>query len=159
MPVFRLEEFLDELGKLPKGRILGFDVGTKTIGLALSDEGRMIASPLQTLKRTKFKQDIKTLEDLVTQHQITGFVLGLPLNMNGTEGPRVQGTRQFAKNLLDYLNLPLLFWDERLSTVAVTRTLIEADVSRKKRAEVVDKMAASYILQGVLDAVKYHSAP
>jgi len=134
-----------------KAALIGIDLGTKTIGLALSDLTRRIASPLTVLSRTKFTADATALLDLATKHAAAGLVLGLPLNMDGSEGPRAQSTRAFARNLAPRTSLPILFWDERLSTVAVTRTLIEADASRKRRGEVVDKLAAAYILQGALD--------
>ena len=134
-----------------KAALIGIDLGTKTIGLALSDLTRRIASPLTVLSRNKFTADAAALLDLATKHAAAGLVLGLPLNMDGSEGPRAQSTRAFARNLAPRTRLPILFWDERLSTVAVTRTLIEADASRKRRGEVVDKLAAAYILQGALD--------
>ena len=130
---------------------MGLDLGTVTIGLALSDLGRSIASPLLTIARKKFSTDAKTLLAEAEKHQVAAFVLGLPLNMDGSEGPRVQATRAFARNLRGLTALPIVYWDERLSTAAVTRTLIAADASRKRRGEVVDKMAAAYILQGALD--------
>jgi putative Holliday junction resolvase len=133
------------------GALLGLDLGTKTIGLALSDPGRRIATPLFTIARTKFTADARQLLEATAEHAIAGLVLGLPLNMDGSEGPRVQATRAFARNLARLTGLPILFWDERLSTAAVTRTLIDADTSRKRRDAVVDKMAAAYILQGALD--------
>ena len=146
---------------LPKGaRLLGLDLGTKTIGLALSDPGRQIASPLSVLKRTKLKPDAAKLAEIVRAHAVGGIVLGLPINMNGSEGPRAQATRAFARNLTDLLDLPLAFWDERLSTAAVERVLIEqADVSRARRAELVDKLAAAYILQGALDTMRRARPP
>jgi putative Holliday junction resolvase len=133
------------------GALIGLDLGTKTIGLALSDTRRQIATPLFTIARTKFAADAKQLLEAATEHAVAGLVLGLPLNMDGSEGPRAQATRAFARNLARLTQLPILFWDERLSTAAVTRTLIDADASRKRRGEVVDKMAAAYILQGALD--------
>ncbi len=135
----------------PSGALLGLDLGTKTIGLALSDPGRRIATPLFTIQRTKFTADATQLLAAVAKHAVAGLVLGLPLNMDGSEGPRAQATRAFARNLAKLTGLPILFWDERLSTAAVTRTLIDADASRRRRGEVVDKMAAAYILQGALD--------
>lgn len=135
----------------PGERLLGLDLGTKTIGLALTDVARTIGTPMETIKRTKFTADAARITALIAEHHIGGLILGLPLNMNGSEGPRAQSTRAFARNLLQKLDVPLAFWDERLSTAAVTRTLIEADTSRKRRAELVDKMAAAYILQGALD--------
>lgn len=144
---------IEKLAKLlpPKGPLIGLDLGTKTIGLALSDIGRQIASPLLTIARTKFTADAKALLAEATRHGAVGLVLGLPLNMDGSEGPRVQATRAFARSLASLTDLPIVFWDERLSTAAVTRTLLDADTSRKRRGEVVDKLAAAYILQGVLD--------
>jgi putative Holliday junction resolvase len=132
-------------------RLLGVDLGTKTIGLALSDVERRIATPLQTIKRVKFTPDVEKMKVLVQRFGVGGFVFGLPLNMDGTEGPRSQATRAFVRNLKPLLPLPVLFWDERLSTLAVTRTLLDADTSRARRGELVDKMAAAYILQGALD--------
>ncbi len=131
--------------------LLGLDLGAKTIGLALSDGTLIVASPHATIRRAKFTADAETLRRLVERHGVGGLVIGLPVNMDGSEGPRCQSVRQFAANLLERFDLPIAFWDERLSTAAVTRTLIEADVSRKRRAKVVDKMAAAYILQGALD--------
>lgn len=132
-------------------RLLGLDLGTKTIGLALSDVQRRIASPLETIKRVKFTPDVGRIKDLVARYEVGGLVFGLPLNMDGTEGPRSQATRAFVRNLKPLLPLPVLFWDERMSTMVVTRTLLDADASRAKRADAVDKMAAAYILQGALD--------
>ena len=138
----------------PVSRLMGLDLGSKTIGLALSDVSLMIASPLRTIKRTKFTQDAETLEALIDEHDVGGLILGLPINMDGSEGPRCQSTRQFAMNLLERRDIPLTFWDERLSTVAVERILIdEIDMTRKRRAKVIDKAAATYILQGALDAL------
>ncbi len=138
----------------PSGALLGLDLGTKTIGLALSDTGRSIASPLLVIRRTKFQADLAELRRVIDIHAPVGLVLGLPVNMDGSEGPRAQATRGFARNMANTVTLPLLFWDERLSTAAVTRTLIEADTSRKRRGEVVDKVAAAYILQGALDRMR-----
>jgi putative holliday junction resolvase len=133
--------------------VLGLDLGSKTIGLAKSDLSFTIASPLETIRRTKFTQDALELKAIIDANEIGALVLGLPYNMDGTEGPRCQSTRQFAANLLEKFDIPITYWDERMSTQAVTRTLLEADASRKRRAEVVDKMAAAYILQGALDAL------
>ena len=144
-----MAEFAARLG--PGQRLMGFDFGTKTIGLALSDTGRRIASPLETLARRRFTQDAERIVGLARAHAVGGLVIGLPINMDGSEGPRAQSTRQFARNLSRHLDVPMVFWDERLSTAAVTRTLLEADASRARRKELVDKMAASYILQGALD--------
>lgn len=138
----------------PTGKILGLDLGTKTIGVAVSDAMRYSATPLETIKRTKFTQDAERLIELIAENQIAALILGLPLNMDGTEGPRVQSTRAFARNLAAKVALPIAFWDERLSTSAVTRMMIEADLRRDRRAEVVDKLAASYILQGALDRLR-----
>ena len=134
-------------------RLLGLDLGTKTIGLAISDVSVTIASPLLTIQRTKFTKDIVELWAIVDSRDVGGLVVGLPISMDGTEGPRSQSTRHFVSNLLGLRDFPVTFWDERLSTAAVTRTLIESDASRKRRAEVVDKMAAAYILQGAIDAM------
>ncbi len=138
----------------PGARLIGIDAGTKTLGLALSDVTRTIASPLTVLKRTKFKADAAALLKIAAEHQIGGFVLGLPTNLDGTSGPRVQATRAFARNMNALTDLPILLWDERLSTAAAERTLLEADASRKRRAEVIDKMAAGIILQGALDRMR-----
>ena len=135
-------------------RLLGIDLGEKTLGLALSDPGLIIASPLKTIKRTRFSKDVETLLSIMEKHGIGAIVIGLPINMNGSEGPRCQSVRQFADNLLEKKETTIVFWDERLSTVAVTYTLLEANMSRKRRAQVVDKMAAAYILQGALDRIK-----
>lgn len=135
-------------------RLAGLDLGTKTIGVALSDATRSVATPLETIARKKFAQDAERLRVIFNDHAIGAIILGLPVNMDGTEGPRAQATRAFARNLATKIDLPLVFWDERMSTQAVTRTLLEADASRKRRAEVVDKMAAAYILQGALDRLR-----
>jgi putative Holliday junction resolvase len=134
-------------------RLFGVDLGEKTIGLALSDVRRTIASPFETLRRTKFRADAERLLALAKRHDVGGFVIGLPRNMDGTEGPRAQSTRAFVRNLAPLTELAICFWDERLSTAAVTRTLIEANASRARRAQLVDKMAAAYILQGALDGM------
>ncbi len=138
-------------------RLLGLDVGTKTVGLALSDVMRQIATPLETIRRTKFSADAARLLHLAQEHGVGGFVIGLPVNLDGSEGPRAQSTRAFARNLGQLTDLPMAFWDERLSTAAAERALLEADASRKRRAEVIDKMAAAYILQGALDRLNYGS--
>ncbi|WP_237155518.1 Holliday junction resolvase RuvX [Oryzibacter oryziterrae] len=135
----------------PGARLFGLDLGTKTIGIAVSDEGFRIATPLETITRVKYSKDVAKLLELAERNRVGGLILGLPVNMDGSEGPRAQSTRAFARNLKPLTSLPLYFWDERLSTAAVTRTLLEADASRKRRDEVVDKLAASYILQGFLD--------
>ena len=144
-------ELEESLGK--DERWLGIDVGSKTLGLALSDVTLTIATPLDTLRRGKFAGDAESLREIVERERIGGLVFGLPLNMDGSEGPRCQSVRQFARNLGTRVDVPMTFWDERLSTAAVTRTLLDADASRKRRSEVVDKMAAAYILQGALDSL------
>lgn len=139
---------------LPKHtRLMGLDVGSKTIGLALSDTTLTIATPMETIKRSKFTKDANYLLQLAAEQDVSGLVIGMPYNMDGTEGPRCQSTRQFQENLAEKTNLPMALWDERMSTQAVTRTLLAADASRARRAELVDKMAAAFILQGALDAV------
>ena len=132
-------------------RLIGLDPGSKTVGVALSDPSRMVASPTEHLKRGKFRDLAARLEALVKTEEVGGLVVGLPLNMDGSEGPSAQSARQFAENLAARLEIPVALWDERLSTAAVERTLIDADLSRRRRAEVVDKLAAAYILQGALD--------
>jgi len=134
------------------GRLLGLDVGTKTIGTALCDAGWTIASPASLIRRTKFSADKAAIETLIAAERVKGIVIGLPLNLDGSDSPRTQSTRAFARNL-DPLGLPILLWDERWSTQAVTRALLAADASRARRAELVDKMAAAYILQGAIDAL------
>jgi putative Holliday junction resolvase len=144
---------LEELAaRLPgKGRLMGLDLGTKTIGLALSDVERRLASPLDTIRREKFARNARMLLNRANDFEAQALIFGLPLNMDGSEGPRAQATRAFMRNLRKLTPLPFACWDERLSTAAVTRDLIANDVSRAKRAEVVDRMAAAYILQGALD--------
>ena len=134
------------------GRLVGLDVGTKTIGLAVCDAGWSFAGPAETIRRTKFTNDLKKLSEFIGKQSIEGLVVGLPLNMDGTDSPRTQSVRAFARNLAP-LDLPLLLWDERWSTQAVERAMIEADVSRSKRAEKVDALAAAHILQGAIDAL------
>lgn len=142
-----------EAGKLHKTgqRLVGLDLGTKTIGVALSDGLLSIASAHSTIKRSKFTKDAEQLSELISENEVFCIVLGLPLNMNGSEGPRAQSTRAFAQNLLKNIGLPIAFWDERLSTVAAERAMFAADMSRKKRAEKIDATAAAFILQGALD--------
>ena len=143
---------LEALSTLPRqARLMGLDIGAKTIGTSLSDVERIIASPLKTIMRTKFTKDARELSKLIAHHGVAGIVLGLPRNMDGSEGPAAQSVRSFARNLAPLISLPLVFWDERLSTAAVTRILIEADRSRARRNVLVDKLAATYILQGALD--------
>ena len=137
---------------VPHGRLVGLDVGTKTIGLAVCDAGWSFARPAETIRRTKFTNDLKNLSEFIEKQSIKGLVVGLPLNMDGTDSPRTQSVRAFSRNLAP-LDLPLLLWDERWSTQAVERAMIEADVSRSKRAEKVDALAAAHILQGAIDAL------
>lgn len=141
---------------VPMGRgLLGLDLGTKTIGVALSDRLLSVASPLETIKRKKFGLDAARLLEIAVAREAGGIILGLPRNMDGSEGPRCQSTRAFARNLEKLTDLPITFWDERLSTVAAERALLEADATRKRRAEVIDNVAASYILQGALDRLRH----
>ncbi len=135
-------------------RLLGLDIGKKTVGLALSDPGFTVASPVATIRRTKFTADAKELLKLVAERNVGGLVIGLPLNMDGTEGPRCQSVRQFAANLLKLQDMPILFWDERMSTMAVEREMIAHDVTRAKRGKTIDQAAAAFILQGTLDALR-----
>ncbi len=135
----------------PKGRLIGVDLGDKTIGLAISDVERRLASPLTTLRRGPFQRDAEALTAIFSEYEIAGIVLGLPLGLDGRDGPRAQSTRAFARNLSSKTDLPIVYWDERFSTAAVARALIANDVSRARRAQVIDKMAAAYILQGALD--------
>jgi putative Holliday junction resolvase len=139
---------------LAPGRLIGIDAGTKTLGLALSDVTRSIASALETIRRTKFRDDAKRLLHLAAEHGVRGFVLGLPVNLDGSEGPRAQATRALARNLNALSPLPILLWDERLTTAEAERMLIAADASRKRRADVIDKLAATLILQGALDRMR-----
>jgi putative holliday junction resolvase len=151
-----VEEIRDFLGLLPDYRaIAGLDLGDKTIGVAISDIRRGVATPVEVIRREKFTLDAERLLALLTKREICGIVMGLPLNMDGSVGPRVQSTRAFARNLIKLTDLPITFWDERLSTVAAERALIEADTSRKRRKEVIDQVAAGYILQGALDRMAH----
>jgi putative Holliday junction resolvase len=147
---------IEDLPRLvtPGARLLGLDVGTKTVGLALSDVTRSIATPYDTIRRTKFTADAKLISEAIAENEVGALVIGLPINLDGSEGRRAQSTRAFARNLANHVDLPMVLWDERLSTAAVERHLIEADASRKRRAEVIDRMAAAYILQGALDRLK-----
>lgn len=156
MPLLDLPDFAAALPA--RAAILGIDPGEKRIGVAISDLTRLIASPLDTVARTKFTADAEAILKLYDARQCAGFVIGLPLNMDGSSGPAAQSARAFARNLLAKRDAPLLLWDERLSTAAVTRTLIESDASRRRRGEVVDKVAASYMLQGALDAMQERQA-
>jgi len=147
-----MDKFMAELPR--EGRLLGLDVGEVTIGLALSDAGRMIASPLLTIERKKFRTDVEQLRKAIVEHKVTGMVIGYPVNMDGSEGPRTQSIRTFSSLLKKHFVLPQLMWDERMTTMAVERMMVEADMSRQRRSELVDKLAASYILQGALDRMK-----
>jgi putative Holliday junction resolvase len=147
-----IEEFATALPR--DAALAGLDLGTKTIGVAVSDRLLSVATPLETIKRRKFGLDAAALQAILTDRQISGVVLGLPRNMDGSEGPRCQSTRAFARNFDALHDLPITFWDERLSTVAAEKALLEADTTRKRRAEVIDHVAASYILQGVLDRLR-----
>ena len=135
----------------PRGALIGIDLGTKTIGVAVSDPDRKLAAGVETIARKNFTADAKRLLQLAAERRAVGFVLGLPINMDGSEGPRAQSTRAFARNLAKLTELPIALWDERLSTAAVERELITADASRARRAAVIDQQAAAYILQGALD--------
>ena len=135
----------------PGKRLMGLDVGTKTIGLAVSDTRRVIATPLETIRRRRLREDMARLFALFDTHAVGGLVIGLPLTLAGKDGPRTQSVRQFARNLIAQRDIPVTFWDERLSTAAVTREMIAADLTRKRRGEIVDRVATAYILQGCLD--------
>ncbi len=150
---------IDDIGALgaetaDRTCLLGLDLGDKTIGMAVSDDGKRIATPLDTIRRTKFTKDAEALLKVIADYRIGGIVIGLPVNMDGTEGPRCQSARQFGANLSGKTDVPIGFWDERTSTQAVERHLIAQDVTRKRRAQVVDKMAAQFILQGALDYLR-----
>ncbi len=147
----RIESAEDFVAAAPTGAVLGLDPGTKTIGIAVSDERRTLATPLETIQRTKFGADAARLSEIVAERGITGLVVGMPVNMTGDAGPRAQAVRAFIRSLEDTLGLPVLSWDERLSTVAVERAMIDADMTRAKRAAQVDRAAAAFILQGALD--------
>ena len=149
-----LEAYYAALALTPRRPLIGIDLGTKTIGLALSDISHMIATSLETIRRVKFTPDAAHLIAVAAKFEVCGLVIGLPANMDGTEGPRAQATRAFVRNLSKLTPLPMLLWDERLSTVAAERALIEADTSRKRRAEVIDQVAATLILQGALDRMR-----
>jgi len=151
-----IEDFAPALA--PMQAIAGLDLGDKTIGVAVSDGFRQVATPLETIRRSKFSVDSVRLLEIAKDRSLGGIVLGLPRNMDGSEGPRCQSTRAFARNLARLTDLPITFWDERLSTVAAERALLEADTSRKRRAQVIDHVAAGYILQGVLDRLGHLGA-
>ena len=151
-PSFTLEDLASALPR--QAAVFGLDVGTKTIGVAISDVSRTIATAVGTIRRKKFTQDIAELFALAKERGAVGYIVGLPVNFNGTEGPRAQACRAFARNLSRLTDAPIAMWDERLSTAAAERALLEADASRKRRAEVIDAVAAAYILQGALDRMK-----
>jgi putative pre-16S rRNA nuclease len=153
MPLCNPSELKPLLQK--NARLLGLDVGTKTIGMALSDTTLLVATPLETIRRTRFRDDVQRLLAVMAQHGVGGVVIGLPLALDGGDSPRTQGVRQFAKNLMAHTDLPLAFWDERLSTAAVERQMIEGDLSRARRAQLIDKAAAAHILQGLLDRLAH----
>ncbi|MEM9581257.1 MAG: Holliday junction resolvase RuvX [Pseudomonadota bacterium] len=152
MIIETVEDFATEV---TTGALVGLDLGTKTIGVAVSDGLQSVATPLETVKRKKFGTDAARLLEICAERSVAGIVLGLPRNMDGSEGPRCQSTRSFARNLAGLTDVPITFWDERLSTVAAERALLEADTTRKRRAEVIDHVAASYILQGALDRLRH----
>jgi putative Holliday junction resolvase len=149
MPVLSLADAIEVLP--PRGALIGLDLGSKTIGVAASDPDRRVAAPVETISRRRFNLDARRILDLAAERRAAGLVLGLPINMDGTEGPRAQATRAFARNMARLTELPIALWDERLSTAAVERALIAADASRAKRKSVIDQHAAAYILQGALD--------
>jgi putative Holliday junction resolvase len=150
------ETIVDFAAALPRtGALAGLDLGTKTVGVAVSDGLRSVSTPLTTIRRTKFTADALALETILADRAIVGLILGLPLNMDGSEGPRVQASRAFARNMARRIDVPITYWDERLSTVAAERALLAADASRKRRSEVIDHVAAGYILQGALDRLHH----
>ena len=153
MPVLSLADAVAVLP--PRGALIGLDLGSKTIGVAASDPDRRVAAPVETISRKRFSLDAKRILDLAAERRAAGLVLGLPINMDGSEGPRAQATRAFARNLARLTGLPIALWDERLSTAAVERALIAADASRAKRKNVIDQHAAAYILQGALDRLSH----
>jgi len=152
-PAFSLDAFAKAVPR--QGAVFGLDVGTKTIGVAISDVTRTVATALKTIRRRKFTSDAAELLALAEERGVVGFIIGLPVNLNGTEGPRAQSCRAFARNLAGLTSAPIALWDERLSTAAAERALLEADTSRKRRAEIIDAVAAAYILQGALDRLRH----
>ncbi len=149
------ENILDFAGSISQEKaLMGLDLGSKTIGVAISDSLKTIATPLKTIKRTKFSEEVTTLFKLISERDLSGIILGLPKNMDGSEGPKCQSARDFAKNFSNIVDLPITFWDERLTTVAAERSLLSADLSRKKRRQVIDSVAAVLILQNLLDRLK-----
>ena len=155
MTVRKLIDFVELLP--PNRRVIGLDIGEKTVGVALSDLSRTVATPMETLEVRKFSKTAIQILDICVAHEVAALIIGVPINMDGTEGPRCQSVRQFARNLEAHFDMEMAFWDERLSTVAVTKTMLEADLSREKRSKNVDKLAASYILQGALDFIQNHA--
>lgn len=153
MPIIDISEIANILP--PDSTLIGLDLGTKTIGIAVSDIGLRFANPRSVLKRTKFTKDAIALIEIFTRERVGTVIIGLPVNMDGSSGPRVQATRAFVKNMIQLTDIPFVFWDERLSTVAAERSLIDMDVSRAKRAERIDSAAAAFILQGALDRLRY----
>jgi putative Holliday junction resolvase len=156
MPVLALVDAVAVLP--PRGSLIGLDLGSKTIGVAASDPDRRVAAPVETISRQRFNLDARRILDLAAERRAAGLVLGLPINMDGSEGPRAQATRAFARNLARLTDLPIALWDERLSTAAVERALLAADASRAKRKNVIDQHAAAYILQGALDRLSRERA-
>ena len=152
MPVLTIEEFAGQMP--PRSTVAGIDLGTKTIGVAVSDPSLSLASPRPVIMRKKFSLDAELLLAILAREKSVGLIVGFPVNMDGSEGPRVQSTRAFVRNLMPKLEIPIIYWDERLSTVAAERALLEMDVSRAKRAERIDSAAASFILQGALDRLR-----
>ena len=153
------ENILDFAGSISKDKaLMGLDLGSKTIGVAISDSLKTVATPLMTIKRTKFSEEVATLFKLISERDLSGIILGLPKNMDGSEGARCQSTRAFARNINKFQDFPITFWDERLSTVAAKKALLEADITRKRRSEVIDHVAASYILQGALDRMSHNQS-
>jgi putative Holliday junction resolvase len=153
MPLLTPHELKSQLK--PVQRLMGLDLGDKTIGIALSDMGLRIATPYDTIRRSKFKPDARQLMALIKEYQVQALVVGWPLNMDGSEGPRCQSTKQFVKNFISFLDISIIFWDERLSTKAMEDVMISFDVSRSKRASAIDKAAASFILQGFLESLRF----
>ena len=153
------ENILDFAGSISKEKaLIGLDLGSKTIGVAISDSLKTVATPLKTIKRTKFSEEVTTLFKLISERDLSGIILGLPKNMDGSEGTRCQSPRAFARNINKFQYCPITFWDERLSTVAAEKALLQADITRKRRSEVIDHVAASYILQGALDRMSYNKS-
>ena len=153
MPFLTPEELKTQLQA--HQRLMGLDLGEKTIGLALSDKGLMVATPYTTIQRVKFKPDARQIIKVIQEYEVQALVMGWPLNMDGTEGPRCQSTKQFVKNFLSFHDMPIILWDERLSTKAMEDVMISFDVSRSKRADAIDKAAASFILQGFLESLRF----